>query len=256
MKSVFITGASSGIGKSLAMVYAMNGYIIGLASRNQSAIKEVAKKCESQGGKAFVYELDVTKPNNCALVAEKFIEDADGVDIVIANAGIGGDDQITSGSSKSINKIIDTDLLGVTNTVMPFIPHMKNSEKGTLVCISSVAGFIPLPHHGGYVGSKIAIRYIFDSWRITLEEYNIKLITICPGFIDTPMVKGPARKLPMKSSSEAAKKFFIFIKEGKGTYIYPFYYKIFIKFVKLLPKRFYNWAVQSIYSKNKNETKN
>ena len=256
MKSVFITGASSGIGKSLAMVYAMNGYTIGLASRNHIAIKKVAEMCKNQGGKAYTYELDVTKPNDCVLVAKKFLEDANGVDIVIANAGIGGDDNISSGSSKSINKIIDTDLFGVTNTVMPFIPHMKNAERGTLVCISSVAGFIPLPHHGGYVGSKVAIRYIFDSWRITLEKYNIKVITICPGYIDTPMVKGPARKLPMKSSSDAAEKFFVYIKNGRGTYIYPFYYKILIKLFKILPNVFYNWAIRSIYSKNKDENKN
>jgi len=249
MKSVFITGASSGIGKSLAIVYASNGYTVGLASRNQVAINDVAKKCESHGGKAFTYVLDVTKPKNCASVAKKFIKDANGVDIVIANAGIGGDDKITSGSSESINKIIDTDLLGVTNTVMPFIPYMKNESKGTLVCISSVAGFVPLPNHGGYVGSKIAIRYIFDSWRITLNKHNIKVITICPGFIDTPMVKGPARKLPMKSSSEAAKKFFVYIKKGEGTYIYPFYYRILIKFIKILPKRFYTWVIQTIYKK-------
>ncbi len=248
MRKVFITGASSGIGKSLALIYAENGYKVGLASRNQEAIKDVAKQCEELGGKAFTYTLDVTQADACANIAERFIKDAEGIDIVIANAGIGGEDKVMSGSSNAINNIIQTDLLGVTNTVMPFIPFMKSQSKGKLVCISSVAGFIPLPNHGGYVGSKIAIRYIFDSWRLTLKKHNIKVITICPGFIDTPMVKGRGRnKLPMKSAPEAAKQFFEYINKGNATYIYPFYYKILIKLVRILPSKFYNWLINAIY---------
>ena len=109
MRKVFITGASSGIGKSLALIYAENGYKVGLASRNQEAIKDVAKQCEELGGKAFTYPLDVTQADACANIAERFIKDAEGIDIVIANAGIGGEDKVMSGSSNAINNIIQTE---------------------------------------------------------------------------------------------------------------------------------------------------
>ena len=173
MKKVFITGASSGIGKALAHAYAKRNCILGLSARREDILFNVADECRDLGGTPFVYQLDVQERNTCETVAEQFKKDADGIDIVIANAGIGGNDELYSGSSKHINKILKTNILGVTNTLMPFIPVMKEQKMGTLVCISSVASFIPLPYHGGYASSKIAIRMIFDSWRPTLQKYDI-----------------------------------------------------------------------------------
>ena len=147
-----------------------------------------------------------------------------------------------------INKILKTNIIGVTNTIMPFIPLMKKQKNGTIVCISSVASYMPLPFHGGYASSKIAIRMIFDSWRPTLQRHNIKTIAICPGFIDTPMVKGPARRFPMKPSSVAAKKFFKIIQSGKKTtYVYPWHYKILIWINRLVPEKLYNFFIRTIF---------
>ena len=189
MNKVFIKGASSGIGKSLAMAYAKRKCTLGLSARRIEMLNEVSNACKELGATPFVYQLDVQDRNKCEMIAKQFIEDADGIDCVIANAGIGGNDNIYSGSSKDINNVLKTNILGVTNTLMPFIPYMKEQKSGSLVCISSVASYVPLPFHGGYTGSKIAIRMIFDSWRPTLQRQNIKTISICPGFVDTPIVK-------------------------------------------------------------------
>ncbi|SVB18169.1 uncharacterized protein METZ01_LOCUS171023 [marine metagenome] len=193
--------------------------------------------------------MDVQKRNNCETVAEQFKKDADGIDIVIANAGIGGDDELYSGSSKHINTILKTNILGVTNTLMPFIPAMKEQNMGTLVCISSVASFIPLPYHGGYASSKIAIRMIFDSWRPTLQKYDIKTVSICPGFVDTPIVKGPARQFPMKSATDAAERFVKIINRGYSTYVYPWPYRPLIWLNRLIPEKLYNWLIKKMFHK-------
>ena len=249
MKNVFITGASSGIGKALALAYAKRGYSVGLTARREDILRDVAQACEKLGGTPFVYQLDVQDAEKCKSVADQFMADAGSIDIAIANAGIGGDDGLFSGDSNQINTILNTNILGVTNTLMPFIPAMKIQNRGALVCISSVASFMPLPFHGGYSSSKIAIRMIFDSWRPTLQKYMIKTVSICPGFVDTPMVKGPARRFPMKSAEDAAEQFIKVIDLGYSTYIYPWLYRIFILIVQLTPEKFYNWLIKKMFGK-------
>tara|TARA_B110000438_G_scaffold25953_1_gene24558 strand:- start:25708 stop:26466 length:759 start_codon:yes stop_codon:yes gene_type:complete len=249
MKKVFITGASSGIGEALAYIYAKQKFIIGLTSRREKILNNVAKECRALGGTPFVYQLDVQNREECEKIAHKFLADAGGINIVIANAGIGGDDGLYTGSSKYINNIINTNILGVTNTLMPFIPIMKDEKSGSLVCISSVASFIPLPYHGGYSSSKIAIRRIFDSWRPTLQRYNISTTSICPGFIDTPMVKGPARNFPMMSVNDAARNFIKAIDKKHSTYIYPWTYRPLLWIIKLIPTNFYNWIIKKLFSR-------
>ncbi len=249
MKKVFITGASSGIGKALALAYAKRGYSIGLTARREEILQDVAQACEKLGGTPFVYRLDVQDAEKCKSVADQFMADAGNIDIAIANAGIGGDDGLFSGDSNQINTILNTNILGVTNTLMPFIPAMKAQNSGALVCISSVASFMPLPFHGGYSSSKIAIRMIFDSWRPTLQKYMIKTVSICPGFVDTPIVKGPARRFPMKSAEDAAEQFLKVIDLGYSTYIYPWPYRILVLIVQLTPERFYNWLIKKMFGK-------
>ena len=249
MKKVFITGASSGIGKALALAYAKRGYSVGLTARREKILQDVAQACEKLGGTPFVYRLDVQDAEKCKSVADQFMTDAGSIDIAIANAGIGGDDGLFSGDSNQINTILNTNILGVTNTLIPFIPAMKAQNSGALVCISSVASFMPLPFHGGYSASKIAIRMIFDSWRPTLQKYKIKTISICPGFVDTPIVKGPARRFPMKSAEDAAEQFLKVIDLGYSTYIYPWPYRILVLIVQLTPERFYNWLIKKMFGK-------
>ena len=249
MKKVFITGASSGIGKALALAYAKRGYSVGLTARREEILQDVAQACEKLGGTPFVYRLDVQDAEKCKSVADQFMTDAGSIDIAIANAGIGGDDGLFSGDSNQINTILNTNILGVTNTLIPFIPAMKAQNSGALVCISSVASFMPLPFHGGYSSSKIAIRMILDSWRPTLQKYMIKTVSICPGFVDTPIVKGPARRFPMKSAEDAAEQFLKVIDLGYSTYIYPWPYRILVLIVKLTPERFYNWLIKKMFGK-------
>ena len=110
MKKVFITGVSSGIGKELALEYAKKNYLIGLVARRNDLLNEVAEECNNLGSKTILYQLDVQDREQCEKVVKQFLKDAGGIDYVIANAGIGGDDNIFSGSSKSINNILNTNI--------------------------------------------------------------------------------------------------------------------------------------------------
>ena len=125
--------------------------------------------------------------------------------------------------------------MGVNNTLMPFIPKMKEQKSGILVNVSSIASFMRIPYHGGYAGAKVNIRFIADSWRLTLKKYNIQVTTICPGFIKTPMtaeLKGMPFLMPVETAVE---KIANAIDRGKKTFVFPWQMKIMINLLKILP---------------------
>ena len=132
-------------------------------------------------------------------------------------------------------------ILGVSNTIIPFLPTMKDQNSGTIVVISSVASFIPLPNRGGYSSSKVAVRRLFDSWRPTLKEYIIKVVTICPGFIETPMTERIKFKPFLKDADNAAIAFAKAIEKGVKTYVYPWQMRWLVRLVKLIPQSVIDW---------------
>ena len=236
-------GASTGIGISLAINYADEQVLLGLASRKIDLLEKIKEECESLNCKTFIYKTDVRNKSECEQSAKKFIEVAGGIDILIANSGVGSSDDIFSGTSEKINRVLETNILGVTNTILPFLPRMKEQKSGTVVVVSSVASFIPIPHKGGYSASKVAVKRLFDSWRPILIEDGIKAVSICPGFIDTPMTEKILFKPFLRDTNSASKAFIKAIEVGKKTYIYPWQMKLFVKAFNILPQFFYDWII-------------
>ena len=237
-KTTFISGASSGIGEHLAYAYAKRGATLGLAARRKERLDEVAAKCSELGGETYVYPLDARDKDACSQAATDFLDKNGRIDMVIANAGIGGHDDLMSGDASAINTILETNILGVTNTLMPFIPKMKEQKSGVLVNVSSVASFLKIAYHGGYAGSKVGIRRIADSWRLTLSKYNIQVTTICPGFITTPMtedVKHMPFLLPVETAVE---KIVSAIDRGKRTFVFPWQMRLMIPLLRIMPDQF------------------
>ena len=207
-EKVFITGASSGIGAALATEYAKRGAILGISARRSEKLQGIAQQCKESGAAdVFTYTLDVTDQDSSADTAKEFIAAANGIDIVIANAGVANSDKISSGEATQINQVFSTNVLGVTNSIIPFVPAMKDNVSGKIVIISSIASFRPIAFHGGYSASKSAVRMLADSWRMALKKYNIQLTAICPGFIVSEMTD--ENKFPMPfllETKDAARK--------------------------------------------------
>ncbi|MCH7764858.1 MAG: SDR family NAD(P)-dependent oxidoreductase [Candidatus Marinimicrobia bacterium] len=234
-KRIFISGASSGIGEFLAYAYASRGATVGLSARRRDKLEEVAEKCRDFGSETYVYQVDAKDRQVSKDAADDFMEKVGGIDMVIANAGIGNHDDIINGDATAINDILETNIIGVTNTLVPFIPSMKKQKHGILVPISSVASFLAVPYHGGYSASKIAIRVIADSWRLTLYKYNIQITTICPGFIETPMTAGQKYRPFLLPVETAVEKIVSAIDRGKKTFVFPWQMKIIIPIVRIMP---------------------
>ena len=236
-KKVFITGATSGIGESLAYVYSKRGATIGIAGRRADKLASVNKKCKELGGNPISYTLDVKNQIACKESAENFIEKTGGIDTVIANAGVGGPDKIFSGSSSAINHILKTNILGVTNTVLPFLPTMKNKQSGQIVIISSIASTRGFLGHGGYAASKSAVKFLADAWGYQLERNNISISTIFPGWIATEMTENIDYKMWfLMDSDTAAKKIESAINKDVREYILPWQWRLIVPIIKAIPR--------------------
>ena len=236
-KKVFITGATSGIGESLAYVYAKQGATIGLAGRRSQRLEEVSIGCRELGGNSLCFPLDVSSRDDCKKTAEIFLEKSGGIDTVIANAGVGGPDELFSGNAEAINQILRTNILGVTNTIFPFLPVMKKQQSGKIGIISSVASTRGFAGHGGYAASKSAVKFLADSWGYQLERNHISISTIFPGWIATEMTKNINYKMWfLMDSNTAAEKIENAINNKIREYILPWQWRLIVPLVKVIPR--------------------
>ncbi len=242
---VFISGASSGIGEHLAYSYASTGATIGICARRKDKLSKVAEKCELLGGKAFTYAVDVTNTKQTSEICDQFFKDARGIDIVIANAGVGSPDGIGTGDPSAVNHILETNILGVTNTIIPFVPKLKQNKGGRIAIISSVASFTHIPFHGAYSSSKVAVKFLAYSWRIALMKHNIKVSAICPGFVKSEMTDNKDFKRPFFMNTDiAAEKIKLAIEQGKKTYIFPWQWRFIVPIMKLIPDKIYKFFIK------------
>jgi short-subunit dehydrogenase len=183
--NVFITGASSGIGEALAREFAARGATLGLVARRRENLEALAA---SLPGAHHVYGVDITDKDALIAAAKAFEQSAGGVDIVIANAGISvGVKTEHYDDLAQFEKVFTTNVLAMAYTFHPFIARMKSVRRGTLVGIASVAGIRGLPGSEAYCASKSATITYLESLRVEMAKHHLKVVTISPGFIRTPL---------------------------------------------------------------------
>ena len=201
MKRVFITGASSGLGAALAREYAARGALLGLVARREPVLRELAASLPGSGGHQ-IYAVDVTDHAALAAAAADFIDHAGGIDVVIANAGISiGTLTGIAEDLPRFERVVATNLNATVATFMPFIAAMRRQaqagERGCrLVGIASVAGIRGLPGAAAYSASKAAVISYCESLRVEMRRDRIPVVTIAPGYIDTPMTQSNAYPMP------------------------------------------------------------
>jgi len=196
-KVVFLTGASSGIGEALAMAMANRGAALGLLARREELLKELAGKCERNGGRARYFAVDVTDAQAVAKAAESLRNEFGKIDILIANAGIGGNNSETRNlNPEAVAQVININLLGAVNAVSAVLPAMLDNKSGQLVAVSSLAGFRGLPKSAAYSASKAGMTAFFESVRLDVQSKGVAVTIIQPGFIKTPLTSGRASKMP------------------------------------------------------------
>jgi short-subunit dehydrogenase len=199
---VFITGASSGIGAALARVYAGRDAVLGLLARRGDALEALAAELP---GTTARYAADVTDGAAVSRACGDFIARFGTPDIVIANAGISAG---THGEDvhdlHKLRRILDVNVVGLAATLGAFAPAMRAAGRGTLAGIASVAGFRGLPGAGAYSASKAAAITWLESLRVELAGSGVAVVTVCPGYIDTPMTQVNRYRMPFLIGADDA----------------------------------------------------
>lgn len=241
---VFITGASSGIGEALAVYYAAQGATLGLVSRRLSFIDALNQRL---GGQHACYALDVADAKALHDAATDFIFRFGAPDIVIANAGVSAGTLTECEEDLAVfRRVMETNVFGMAATFAPFIPAMRVAGgERRLVGIASVAGIRGLPGAEAYSASKAAAITYLESLRLEMRPYGIKVVTIAPGYIETPMTAVNPYKMPfLLPVDQAAARFATVIKRGCSYKVIPWQMGIVAKLLRLLP----NWLYDRLFT--------
>ncbi len=241
-KVVFLTGASSGIGEGLAVALAKRGAVLGLAARRKEQLEDLADRCKVANGWARVFPLDVTDEIAVANAASDLRKEFGHIDILIANAGIGGNDEETrSYTPQAVKKVIDTNLLGAVNAVHAVVPQMIERGEGHIVAISSLAGFRGLPKSAAYSASKAGMTAFFESVRLDVKHKGVDVTIIQPGFIKTPLTSGRANKMPfLMELDDAIPHFIKAIEKKKPFAAFPWQLATIVRAGKFMPSWMYD----------------
>ena len=242
MRRVIITGASSGIGAALVRHYAASGAVLGLIARRHAPLEELAAQLSTP---FQTYAADVRDSAAMQAAAADFVRRHGCPDIVIANAGVStGTLTEFPEDLAAFKDVLDINVIGMVNTFQPFIGAMRAAGRGSLVGIASVAGYRGLPGAAAYSASKAAAIAYLESLRVELRAMGIKVITVCPGYIATPMTARNPYPMPFIMSAEtAARRIAGVIDRGKTFAVIPWQMAIVARVLRVLP----NWLYDRLF---------
>jgi short-subunit dehydrogenase len=238
---VFLTGASSGIGEALARHYAARGATLGLVARRADLLESLAASLPAG---ADTYAADVRDLGALQAAAAGFVARHGVPDLVIANAGVShGTLTEFAGDADVFRQILEVNVVGMVNTFQPFVAAMREAGRGTLAGVASVAGYRGLPGAGAYSASKAAaIRYL-ESLRVEMRGTGVRVATICPGYIATPMTgKNPYPMPFLLAADDFARRFARALDAGRDYAVIPWQMAIVAKLLAILPNALFDAA--------------
>ncbi|MDD2881617.1 MAG: SDR family oxidoreductase [Rhodoferax sp.] len=239
---VLITGASSGLGQAMALHYAHMGARLALVARRSDVVKTWLNASEIGADSYEIYSADVANVDGMAAMALACMARQGVPDVVIANAGISvGVDTSVRTDLDVMAHIFATNVLGVAATFGPFIAPMAARGSGTLVGIGSVAGIRGLPGHGAYCASKSAVISYCESLRGELRASGVKVVTLCPGYIATPLTQNNSYRMPFLMQPEQfAAQATRAIEVGDSYRVIPWQMGLVAKLLRVLPNALFD----------------
>lgn len=244
---VLITGASSGIGQALAKHYYDAGYRLALVARRAHAIAAWAQTESLDATRYQIYPADVSVIDSIVSAGRQCLQLQGLPDVVIANAGISiGVDSAQREDLDAMAQVFATNNTGIAATFHPFIGPMRARRSGTLVGIASVAGIRGLPGHGAYCASKAAAISYCESLRGELRGTGVKVVTIAPGYVDTPLTQKNRYAMPFLMTAEAfAQRAFSTIGAGTSYRVIPWQMGWVATLLRLLPNTVFDRVMAS-----------
>ena len=242
---VFITGASSGIGQALALRFAQSGWRLALVARRGAELQAWVDAQGWDGTRARVYAADVRDVRAVVDVGNRCLAEQGLPEAVVANAGISiGMDTADIDDLEVMRATFETNNLGMAATFQPFVEPMRRRGSGRLVGIASVAGIRGLPGHGAYSASKAAAIAYCESLRGECAPSGVRVVTILPGYIDTPLTRGNRYAMPFLMPAEAfAARAYAAIVAGDSYRVIPWQMGVVAKLLRLLPNALFDRAL-------------
>jgi len=240
-KVILITGASSGIGRSLAINLAKRGATVGLLAPQTDILHAIAEEIRTAGGSALPLPADVTDAQALSDAAATLRAKYGSIDMLIANAGIDLNKDATDLRADEVAHLMTVNMIGASNSVAAVMPAMVKQGEGQLVAISSLAAYRGLPKSAAYCASKAAISTFFESLRLDLAEKGIAVTIIHPGFVRTPLTQGREEGMPfLMELDHAINKIIAAIETRRKTYAFPWQLATAVRVARLLPNFLYD----------------
>jgi len=235
-KVVMITGASSGIGRGLAVALGTRGAKLGLVARRVEQLGELVAEIESLGGKALALPADVQSENSMRAAADELRAQFGPIDVLIANAGIGPTRDAAKLNAEEVANVMNVNVIGASNSVAAVLPEMIARGQGQLVAISSLAAYRGVPKSAAYCASKAAVSSFFESLRLDLESRGVDVTIIHPGFIKTALTAGRGAQMPfLMELDDAVKKMVRAIEKRRKRYSFPWQLATIVRAGMIMP---------------------
>ena len=239
-KKIWITGASSGIGKALAEKFSLEGWKVAISARRKEILDEMAEK-----ENIFSYPLDVTNQNQIKDVFSKIINDFGDLDLCVFSSGT-YDPKLEQEINIKQNKfVMETNFFGVLYCIKTVEKYFKEKKEGHISIVSSIAGYRGLPNSSGYGPSKAALTNLTESLYFDFKKHNVRISLVSPGFIKTPLTDKNEFQMPfIKSPEFAAEKMFKGLTKTKAFEIhFPKALTVILKFLRILPYKIYLYLI-------------
>ena len=241
-KVVLITGASSGIGRGVALEIAARGARLGLLARREELLNETVAEARAKSVKAIAVTADVRDVKAVREAADRVRRELGPIDILIANAGIGTTDHVLRLTPEHTANVMSINLLGAVNSVAAVLPEMVERKHGRLVAISSLAAYRGLAKSAAYCASKAALSAYFESLRIDLRGTGVGVSVIHPGFIKTDLTSGREAKMPyLMELDDGVRKIVSAIEREKKSYAFPWQLATIVRAGLIMPAAMYDW---------------
>jgi len=236
-KVIWITGASSGIGKAVAIKFAENGWIVAASARRENLLNELKEINEN----IYPFPLDVTNIDKCKLVTTNIINQFRNIDICLFGTGMHDPKSEKKFNLEKVREIMEVNYFGTMNSINSIYDYFSEKKNGQISIISSVAGYRGLPAAGAYCASKAALTSFAESLNFDMQMKNVRVSLVSPGFIKTPMTDQNDFPMPMIKSPEfAANEIYKGLTVKRGFEIhFPKAFTYFLKFLQILPSGIY-----------------
>jgi short-subunit dehydrogenase len=243
-KVVWITGASSGIGKSLALKFANEGWNVAISARRENLLNEISESNK----KIKSFPLDVTDKKKCIEVFQQIKNHYGDIDICFFSTGTWSPKEEKDIDVEQIENVFKINFFGTVNSIKAVEEHFKNKKNGIISIVSSIAGYRGLPNTTGYGPSKSALISLAESLYFDFERFNVRVCLVSPGFIKTPMTDKNDFKMPfLKTPEFAADKIYDGLINKKNFEIhFPKELTLTLKFFKILPSKIYFYLVKKL----------